>query len=132
MVSRKIFPSNNPPNLNLTQPEKHFTYEREEIISIFLVKRENNGKTIFIFSSFADGFNVRSVFLDLSKAFDKAWNEEIIFKLKQNGISDDLLNILSDFLRNRKQRVTLDGQFSSWTSVNAGVPQGSILEPILF
>ena len=66
-----------------------------------------------IYSSFDDGFEVRSVFLDISKAFDKVWHEEIIFKLKQNGFSDDLLNILSDFLRNRKQRVTLNRQSSS-------------------
>ena len=66
-----------------------------------------------ICSSFDDGFEVRSVFLDISKAFDKVWHEGIIFKLKQNGISDDLLNILSDFLRNRKQRVMLNGQSSS-------------------
>ena len=85
-----------------------------------------------IYSSFHDGFEVRSVFLDISKAFDKVWHEGIIFKLQQNGISDDLLNILSDFLRNRKQRVTLNGQSSSWTSVNAGVPQGSILGPLIF
>ena len=63
-------------------------------------------------SSFDDGFEVRSVLLNISKAFDKIWHEGIIFKLQQNGISDDLLNILSDFLRNRKQRVTLNGQSS--------------------
>ena len=78
-----------------------------------------------IYSSFDDGFEARSVFLDIFKAVDKLWHEGIIFKLKQNGISDDLLNILPDFLRNRKQRVTLNDQSSSWTNVNAGVPQGS-------
>ena len=70
--------------------------------------------------------------MDISKAFDKVWHEGIIFKLQQNGISDDLLNTLSDFLRNKKQRVTLNGQSSSWTNVNAGVPQESILGLFLF
>ena len=55
-----------------------------------------------IYSSFDDGFEVGSVFLDIYKAFNKVWHEAIIFKLKENSISDDLLNILSDFLRNRK------------------------------
>ena len=85
-----------------------------------------------IYQSFDDGFDVRSVFLDISKAFDKAWNDGIIFKLKQNGISGNLLNLLSNFLRNRKQRVVLNGQASPWVDVNAGVPQGSILDPLLF
>ena len=85
-----------------------------------------------IYKSFDDGLEVRSVFLDISKAFDKVWHEGVIFKLKQNGISGDLLNILTDFLSNRKQRVVLNGQVSTWTSVNAGVPQRSILGPLLF
>ena len=85
-----------------------------------------------ISTSFDNGLEVRSVFLDISKAFDKVWHEGLIFKLKQNGISGELLHILSDFLSNRKQRVVLDGQNSSWTNVHAGVPRGSILGPLLF
>ena len=75
---------------------------------------------------------MRGIFLDISKAFDKVWHKVIIFKLKQNGISGKLLSVLSDFLKDRKQRVILSGQVSSLTGVNAGVPQGSILGPLLF
>ena len=85
-----------------------------------------------IYKSFDDGLEVRSVFLDISKAFDKVWHEGVIFKLEQNGISGDLLNILTDFLSNRKQRVVLNDHVSTWTSVNVGVLQGSILGPLLF
>ena len=84
-----------------------------------------------IFSRFNDNYQVRGVFLDISKAFDKVWHEGIVHKLKRNGISGNLLSLLTDFLRNRKQRVILNGQSSSWVNVNAGVPQGSILGPLL-
>ena len=60
-----------------------------------------------IYKSFDDGFEVRSGSLDISKAFDKVWHESLIFKLKQNDISGNLLNLLCDFLRNRKQRLVL-------------------------
>ena len=57
---------------------------------------------------------------------------DIIFKLKKNGIAGNLLNLLSSFLRNRKQRVVLNGETSSWSDINARVPQVFILGPLLF
>ena len=85
-----------------------------------------------IYQSFDVGYEVRGVFLDISKAFDKVWHEDLIFKLKQNGISVKLFNLIKDFLKNRKQRVVLNGPFSSRADVDAGVPQGSILGPLIF
>ena len=85
-----------------------------------------------IYEALDAGFDVRSVFLHISKAFDKVRHEGVLFKLSQNGISGNLLKLLTDFLKNRKQRLTLNGKTSFWTEVNAGVPQGSILGPLLF
>ena len=74
---------------------------------------------------------MRGVFLDISKAFDNVWHKGLIYKLQENGISGELLNIIVDFLNNRKQRVVLNGQSSNWVDVKAGVPQGSIMGPLL-
>ena len=84
-----------------------------------------------IYKSFDDKFEVKGVFLDTSKAFDKVWHKCIILKLKQNVISSKLLSVLSEFLKKRKQRITLNWQVSSWIGVNAGVPQESILRRLL-
>ena len=66
-----------------------------------------------IYHSMDEGYEIRGVFLDISKAFDKVWHEGLVFKLKQNGISGNLLNLFEDFLRNRKQRVVLIEQTSN-------------------
>ena len=78
------------------------------------------------------GYEVRGIFCDISKAFDKVWHDGIIFKFEQNGISGKLHNLLHDLLVNRKQRAVLNGQVSLWSNVEACVPQGLIMCPLLF
>ena len=75
---------------------------------------------------------VRSIFLDMSKAFDKVWHEGLIFKLKQNGVEGNLMALFQNYLTNRKQRVVINGSESTWGDIKAGVPQGSVLGPLLF
>ena len=75
---------------------------------------------------------VRAVSLDVSKAFDKVWHDGLIFKLKQNGISGGLLSLFTSYLHNRKQRVVLNGSYSNYVNIQSGVPQGSVLGPLLF
>ena len=77
-------------------------------------------------------YEVRGVFLDISKAFDKVCHVGLIFKLERIGISGKLLRLIKDFLSNRKARVDLNRQCSSSMDVQAGVPQGSILGPLFF
>ena len=82
--------------------------------------------------SLDEGKEVRAVFCDISKAFDRVWHRGLLFKLESVGVSDSLILWFSDYLAERKQRVVLPGAASSWKNIKAGVPQGSILGPLLF
>ena len=76
--------------------------------------------------------DVRSVYLDISKAFDGVWHDGLIFKLKRCGVAGQLLSLIESFLNDRKQRTVLNGRCSNWGDIFAGVPQGSILGPLFF
>ena len=77
-------------------------------------------------------FEVRGIFLDVLKVFDKVWHKVIIFKLKQNGVSSKLLSVYFIWPFQRQEaESSLNGQVSSWTGANAEVSQWLILGPLL-
>ena len=72
------------------------------------------------------------MFLDVSKAFDRVSHDGLLFKLKKHGVSGNFFQLIKSFLSGRFQRVLLNGQTSDWETIQAGVPQGSILGPLFF
>ena len=73
-----------------------------------------------------DGKEFRIVFCDVSKAFDKVWHRGLLHKLKNYGFDGNIIIWLEHYLQDRFQRVAINGCYSSWQYINAGVPQGSI------
>jgi hypothetical protein len=102
----------------------------------FLPNHSTTFQLIDIYHHICQSFDNRQyscmVFCDISKAFDRVWHKGLLFKLQQNGIKGKLLNWISDYLCNRKQKVTLRSSISLPRTISAGVPQGSVLGPLLF
>ena len=69
---------------------------------------------------------------DLSKTFDRVWHKGLLFKLQTYSVTSNLLKWFKSYLPDRKQKVLYKNLLSSSKTINAGVPQGSVLGPLLF
>ena len=78
------------------------------------------------------GKQIDVIYTDFEKAFDKIPHNGLLYKLQASALNKNLISWIQDFLNNRTQFVTVNGQYSKLFKVLSGIPQGSVLGPILF
>ena len=78
------------------------------------------------------GYDIDIIYTDFAKAFDSVPHKRLAVKLKSLGINGEVLRWIETFLSGRRHRVSIDGELSDWVYVKSGIPQGSVLGPILF
>ena len=103
----------------LTDNQSGFRHKDSTVNQLLIIYDE-------IISSLDKGKDVRFIFCDVSKAFDRVWHKGLLYKLKKYGIKGNLHGWFTSYLTDRMQRVVVDGCHSGWRAINAGVPQGSV------
>ena len=78
------------------------------------------------------GYNIRAIFMDLSKAFDTLNREVLLAKLSAYGFSENVIGYIKSYLSNRFQRTNIIDKFNKWKKIYKGAQQGYILDPLLF